>query len=99
MRHEYLTTYYPPMPALSVWLGYPDESLSVGPLTAIIDTGADGTLVPQSFIDQIGAPVVDDVRVRGHWGEWRSTQLFTVDVGLEGHRLPADMCGHQRIQP
>jgi predicted aspartyl protease len=89
MRHKYLTGYYPPLPALTIWLGYPDESLSLGPLTAIIDTGADGTLVPQSLIDQIGAPMVDDVRIRGQWGEWRSTQLFTVDVGLEGLRLPA----------
>ena len=89
MSHPYLTTYYPPMPALQIWLGYPEEALTIGPLTAIVDTGADGTLVPQSLIDELGAPFVDDIRVRSHWGEWRNMQLFTVDVGIGKLRLPA----------
>jgi predicted aspartyl protease len=89
MSHPYLDTYYPPMPALEIRLGYPEEALILGPLTAIVDTGADGTLIPQSLIDAIGAPFVDDVRVRSHWGEWRSMQLFTVDVGIGRFRLPA----------
>jgi|GEM_PF-253557 len=89
MSHPYLDTYYPPMPALEVQLGYPEEALVLGPLPAIVDTGADGTLVPQSLIDQIRAPLVDEVRVRSHWGEWRTMQLFTVDVGIGQLRLPA----------
>jgi len=89
MSHPYLTTYYPPMPALQIRLGYPEEALTIGPLTAIVDTGADGTLVPQSLIDELGAPFVDDIRVRSHWGEWRNMQLFTVDVGIGKLRLPA----------
>ena len=89
MSHPYLTTYYPPMPALQVRLGYPEKALTLGPLEAIVDTGADGTLVPQSLIDELEAPFVDDVRVRSHWGEWRNMQLFTVDVGIESLRLPA----------
>jgi len=99
MSHPYLTTYYPPMPALQVRLGYPEEALTLGPLAAIVDTGADGTLVPQSLIDELGAPFVDDVRVRSHWGEWRNMQLFTVDVGIESLRLPAvEVAGDDRGQ-
>jgi predicted aspartyl protease len=64
-----------------------------------VDTGADGTLVPQSLVDEIGAPFVDDVRVRSHWGEWRNMQLFTVDIGIGGLRLPAvEVAGDDRGQ-
>lgn len=88
-NYSYLATYDPPMPALEIRLGYPGEALTLGPLTAIVDTGADGTLVPQSLIDEIRAPLVDDVRVRSPWGKWRYLQLFTVDIGIEVLRLPA----------
>ena len=89
MGHEYLDGYFPPMPALQIELGYPGETLTLGPLTAIVDTGADGTLVPQSLLDQIGAPFIDEVRARGQWGSWRNLQMFTVDIRVEGLRLSA----------
>jgi predicted aspartyl protease len=89
MNYSYLDTYHPPMPALEIRLGYPDEALALGPLTAIVDTGADGTLIPQSLIDEIEAPLVDDVRVRSPWGKWRYLQLFTVDMDIGRFRLPA----------
>jgi len=77
------------MPALEIYLGYPGESLSIGPVVAILDTGADSTLVPQPLLDQLGAPFSDEARLRSHWGEWRTVSLFTVDIGLEVIRLPA----------
>jgi hypothetical protein len=47
-------------------LGYPGESLQLGPLTAIVDTGADGTLIPQALLDEIDAPFVDDAQISSH---------------------------------
>jgi predicted aspartyl protease len=88
MIFPYLDTYDPPMPVLEIRLGYPGEQLILGPLTAIVDTGADGTLMPQSLLDEIGAPIVDEVRVRGQWGEWHSLPMFTVDVGIGTFNLP-----------
>jgi len=89
MKHQYLDTYYPSMPAIEVQLGYPGESLATVPLMAIIDTGADSTLIPQSLLDQVGAPFSDEARLRSHWGEWRNVSLFIVDLGIDGLRLPA----------
>ena len=89
MSHPYLNSFYPPIPALSITFYYPAESLSIGPLTAIVDTGADGTLVPQSILNQIDAPFVDNIRISSHWGEWRIVQLFTVDIEVDGLRFPA----------
>jgi predicted aspartyl protease len=89
MNHRYLSGFYPSMPALSLHLGYPDEALSLGPVVAIVDTGADGTLVPQSLLDQLGAPIVDSKRIRSHWGEWRQVSMYSVDMRIDELRLPA----------
>jgi predicted aspartyl protease len=89
MSHSYLDTYYPAMPALKILLGYPGESLTVGPITAIMDTGADSTLIPQSLVDELGDPFSDEARLRSHWGEWRNVSLFTIDFSIENLRLPA----------
>ena len=102
MSHPYLDSYYPPIPALNVTLYYPAESFSSGPLSAIADTGADGTMIPQSILNQIDAPFIDDVRISSHWGEWRNAQLFTVDIEVDGLRFPAievvgDEQGHEVI--
>ena len=89
MDYRYLDSFFPPMPALVIRFGYPDEALITEPVSAIIDTGADGSLVPQVLLDQIGAPIVDSKRIRSHWGEWRQVLVFAVDVGIEDLRLPA----------
>ncbi|PKO23681.1 MAG: hypothetical protein CVU38_02805 [Chloroflexi bacterium HGW-Chloroflexi-1] len=88
MNYAYLSDYAPPAPALQISLGYPAGVLSVGPVTAIVDTGADGTLIPRVLIEDVGAPFVDDVRIRSHWGEWRNAPVFAVDIGVGEMRLP-----------
>jgi predicted aspartyl protease len=88
MNYPYLADYYPSIPVLEIQLGYPAEALVLGPLVAIVDTGADGTLIPQTFLDDIGAPLIDEVRMRSQWGEPRRAQMFAVDVGIGDLRLP-----------
>lgn len=92
----YLKTHYPAIPVLEVYLGYPAGNLSLGPLVAIVDTGADGTLIPQGLLDQIETPIIDTVRIRSHWGEWRHVMVFTVDMGFGDLCLPAvDVIGDE----
>ena len=89
MKFDYASDYFPPIPVLLVFLGYPGDALRLGPVAAIIDTGADGTIAPQILLDEIGAPLVGQVRIRSQWGEWRTMQVFTIDLGLGELRLPA----------
>jgi predicted aspartyl protease len=58
-------------------------------VVAIVDTGSDGSLVPQSLLDQLGAPIVDSKRIRSHWGDWRQVLMFSVDIGIDDLRLPS----------
>lgn len=89
MKTPYLKDYTPPIPILRIWLGYPEESLSLGPLHAIIDSGADATILPRSLVDQLEAPFIDDAWMSSQWGEWFAVRTFTVDIGFGDFRLPA----------
>jgi predicted aspartyl protease len=60
MDFPYLASYFPPMPALEIQLAYPGEGFAGKLVAAIVDTGADGTLIPLGILDAIGAPIVDE---------------------------------------
>ncbi len=89
MRFPYLASYSPPAPGLDIRLAYPGEDFPGRPLSALVDTGADGTLVPLRLLDEINAPIVDQMRIRSHWGEWRRVDIYTVDIEVAGLRFPA----------
>lgn len=82
------TGYYPPIPCLEVRLRAPDSSQSQGPIRAIVDTGADITLVSQSVLDRIAAPEVDEVRLRSHWGEATTVVTYLIDIQMGEDTLP-----------
>ena len=44
---------------------------------------------PSLIFDRYLLPPFTDARIRSHWREWRSAQLFVVDLKLDGGlRLP-----------
>jgi len=88
MKYSYLENYFPAIPVLQVRLAFPEQAFNIGPVNAIVDTGADGTLIPQTILDQLGASLVDQIRVRSHWGEWRTMKIYTVDIEVANMRLP-----------
>lgn len=97
MQFPYLTSYFPPAPSLDIRLTYPNGSFAGELLSAFVDTSADGTLIPLRLLDEIGAPIVDETRIRSHWGGWRSVDLYTVDIEVAGLRFPAvEVVGDER---
>lgn len=86
-RHLFNQQYSPSVPVLPIILSVADEE-RVGPLTAIVDTGADATLVPTAHLRQIAAPVVAEAYVRSAWGERRPVAVYLVDVTVESKTLP-----------
>src|SRR6266852_5997206 len=90
MRFPYDThRYHPPAPHLAIRLGLPDESLAVGPLQAFVDTGADASLVPLRYIDQLGAEAENQRNLRSQWGERRQVDIYVLDIAIGGVRLPS----------
>jgi hypothetical protein len=87
----YDTTYFPPAPVVTVHLAIPDESTQLGPLTALIDTGADGTFVATSLLEELDAPIVYITNVRPHLGTHRQrAAVYKIDLLLAPtFRIPA----------
>ncbi len=88
MTYPYNLTYDPPIPSLQIHLSVPDRDTTLGPLAGIVDTGADGTMIPLTYLKQLAAKTVDDAWVRSHWGEWRQVVLYMVDIRVESITLP-----------
>jgi predicted aspartyl protease len=88
-RFAYNHAYRPPIPSLQVSLGLPGHEPTLGPLSAIVDTGADATLVPLDYIKQIGAPRVDTGNLRSQWGERRPVFIYAIALQIGIHRFAA----------
>ncbi len=87
--NEYLydTTYDPPIPVCDVTLIAPATDRRVK-LTAIVDTGADGTIVPIRYLEDIGARRAFEARLRSQWGEQRTVFLYVIDLQIGETALP-----------
>lgn len=88
MRFPHSADYFPPIPTLIIGLRAPDGSQSHGAVPAIIDTGADITLVPLTLLEQVSAPEMDEVRLRSHWGEITTMTTYLIDMELGADILP-----------
>lgn len=88
MKSAYEHNYYPPAPMVDIWLAPPERAFVLGPLRALIDTGADGSLLPAQILRQLGVELFDVKRLRSQWGESRYVETFLVDVGIGSLRLP-----------
>jgi hypothetical protein len=102
MSTPYDRSYSPPVPVLRVSLSAPAETPHIGPLTAIIDTGADGTLIPSGYLEAVEAVGDGEAILHGALGEAREVHLFEVDLHLDSRVLPgviavADDYGHDIV--
>ncbi len=76
-----------PFPALPIIL-YGDDNVAISPtLTAMVDTGADTTLVPAHLLEKGNAEVLQIARIRSHWGEFRAVTIYLVDLAVAGEHL------------
>jgi len=84
----YSTTYHPSAPVLSITLRLPGDNNTVGPVPTIIDTGADATLIPFTYLQQLGAPIWDEAYLRSQWGERRRIYTYLLDICIDTLNLP-----------
>lgn len=88
IEFPYDDTYPPPAPVCQVSFSVARTRQSVGPLDAILDTGADGTLVPQRYLEAIGARRIMETGLRSQWGERRVVYLYLVTLHIDEIELP-----------
>lgn len=83
--YPYSSEYSPAAPVVEIRLGAPGTSPRLGPLEALVDTGADSTLIPIEYLKRIEARKVDRATLRSQWGERRSVSLYAVAMEI-GHK-------------
>jgi predicted aspartyl protease len=89
MRAPYSKDYFPPAPVLLISFAAPKASPQIGPYSALIDTGADGTFIPTSLLEQLNVPIVYATNVRSHLSErLHRVSVYKVDLLLNTIRLP-----------
>ena len=64
------------------------ENLRAGPLPALEDSGADGTIVPINYLNEIHAPSTIEMSVRSQWGESHRVLMYLLDVQIGNLTLP-----------
>ncbi|MCX7707148.1 MAG: retroviral-like aspartic protease family protein [Anaerolineae bacterium] len=79
--------YDPPMPVLDIGVSRPGSSVPSATLEAVIDTGADGTLLPLDILEHINAAFVDRAYLRGITGQRQSVDLYLVTLHLGRLRI------------
>lgn len=86
---RYSEDYFPSAPVLPVSITVPGES-STGGFSALVDTGADGTFVPTSILEDLDLPILYMTNVRPHLGEsLHRAAVYQVDIILfDSLRLP-----------
>lgn len=80
--------YTPPIPSLRIIVQSPNGQ-ATEPLSAVLDSGADITLVSLNLLEQINAPEQDEVRLRSHWGDYIGLTTYLVEIRFGIETLPA----------
>lgn len=89
MNKPYDPSYWPPFPVLEISLALREQRPQVGPLLALVDTGADGTFIPIVHIKTLRAPVSGQMIVHPQFGSPYVAHTHTLDILVGSIRLSA----------
>lgn len=99
MSYAYDASYPVAFPVLPVVVRQIDGDASTMPLSGLIDSGVDITIIPLGFLRAIGAEKIYSAQLRAHWGERRGVAVFLVDLEIENQLLPGiEVVGDERGQ-
>ncbi len=89
MLTDYDSEKFPAAPVLEIKISPPRESVQTEAMPALVDTGADFTIIPLNWLLQVDAPAVRWAFLRGLWSEQRQVTLYLVDLYFDDIVLPA----------
>ena len=68
IRYRYADEFVPPAPFVNVTLGNPELIATTDLIAAQIDTGADRSVIPRPFVDQLQLKPVREIPIAGFGG-------------------------------
>lgn len=102
MKTRYDSGYAPPAPCLGIRLAAPDEPFRSQEFKALVDTGADATIVPAQYVEPLGVQIDNRKLLRSPWGGRQVVDVYLLDIEIADQRLPlieivADEQGEEAI--
>lgn len=83
--YDYSAEYQPPIPMVDLAVGVP-LSETIIELQAIVDSGADATMVPVHYLQEVGAQPTRKAIMRGVSGKGTLVDLYAVGIRLGPYR-------------
>jgi|LakMenEpi03Aug12_release.lakeMendotaPanAssembly.Ray.scaffolds.fasta_scaffold524992_2 predicted aspartyl protease len=80
----YSRKYAPPAPVANVILRAKSEFNTV----ALLDSGADGTMIPHPLLLRIGSKFARTYQMTGVTGQTERVELYFVDIEIDGLKIP-----------
>ena len=80
MKFPYDRTYSPPAPVIKIRVGVPGGKKISGELSAFVDTGADGTIIPVSYLAEFEIEPDSQRFLRSQWGDRRAVDAYLIDI-------------------
>jgi len=77
--YDYDLAYIPAMPTVKIQIGRPDSVASFS-LSALVDSGADATMIPVSYLEEVAAIKRRRVSIRGISGRRVGANLYTISL-------------------
>lgn len=89
MSVQYNSQYAPAIPVLAVSFGYGDAHRLPEMFEAIVDTGADATIVPDNIARRLKASPLNPAHLETQWGDVHPVTMYLLDVQIGDVRLPS----------
>ncbi len=80
--YPYSQDYHPPMPVIEIELSAPGRTRTEKLSMALIDSGSDGTLIPEDMLEKVGARCVGDARIRGISGDSYPVAIYLASLRI-----------------
>ncbi len=87
MTASYSDRYEPPAPTLEISIISPMNPLHRVQVQALVDTGADVTIIGHGIVERLALPFVGEVRVTGLHGESSEVTLWRATVETRAFRF------------
>ncbi len=87
LTFDYDQSYNPSMPVIELHLIAPESTRSSNPITALIDSGSDGSMMPIDKLDEIEALSIGTAVMSGIWGERRRVNTYFITIQVGNHLI------------
>ena len=89
LTFQYDESYFPAFPVVEIEIDGYDATSARQTLLALVDSGADGSMIPFPMLQAVGATFEDSVQMRGVTGGVQTVDRYTIAVRIGVHVVQA----------